>query len=195
MNIRHYIETRWKWLLPAATIMVLAAVIGYKGMVSRPDLTDSVAFINFQVLLNDSQAGRGINAQVTSRRKELQKEAEAKLTEFQKLQDDIKRQRAAVSSAEFDTKAKELDQKVGEWNLQSQKREAEFNNAVANAVKVVQQVVREQAADVARDNRIKAVLSAEQAFYADRRLDITEEVIARLDEKLPKVEVQFEEKH
>jgi Skp family chaperone for outer membrane proteins len=178
-----------------SSIAVIAAgVAAYYGAFppgshSADEQTAQIAFVDFPRILKESAAGKSLNSQVEAKQKALKDEAEAKLKEFKREQEEIKA--AKLSKEELDNKGKELQYDINKWNEESAERQADITNAANTAIKGIQEVVRNESSAIAVESNLAAVLPYEQAFYAQQGLDLTPEIMQRLDKKLKKVDIQF----
>ena len=86
-----------------------------------------------------------------------------------------------------------LQKKLNDWNAEAQKRDAAIKTAANPAVQKIQDTLREQLAKIAAEHKFTAILPLQEAFYADKDMDVTQEAIQHLNAQLPKVDVQFED--
>jgi len=174
--------------IAAAAVSVLAAfyVAGHRSSASRP----SVAFVDFAAVMEQSDAGKSIHKQLDPREQTLQNEAQAKIKELQREQDELNKRRNSLSAEKLSESTAALQKKLADWNAEAQKRDAVLKAAANPAIQKMQQTLREQLANIASENRFTAILPLQDAFYADKELDVTSEAIRRMNEQLPKVEIQ-----
>lgn len=142
------------------------------------------AYINSQVILQRAPGSDQVQAAIT-------KERETALASVQKLQDSLKtafdafQQRQATLSPEqraqqeqqFRQKQVEFDQRVGQMEQQVAQRQYELLKPMMDQIRSVLDAIREEEGyafifDVASESNL--------IVAADRKLDITERVIARL---------------
>lgn len=176
----------------AAIVAVLVAA-HTAGLRASRENQMPVAFIDFPLLMQESDVGKSINAQVEPKKKAFQDQAQAKFKEFKQEEGDIRANRNSMNAAEFDEKNKVLQQKVAEWNDNIQKRQNDLNNAVSAAIVNIKQVLQGELVAIAAENNISTILPAELAFFQQKKLDVTPEAIRRLNEKLAKIDLKLEE--
>lgn len=180
--------------LSISTVASIAAIImagvalsysmGNRAGTNRP----TVGFIDFQALLQQSDAGKSIRDQVEPRRAKLQKAAEAKLKEFKQEQEDIKKSGDDKSPEALAN----LQKKIDAWNAQAQREQAIIDAAANPAIQQVDQALRAQVEALAEENKLTAVLPMQSAFYVSKSQDMTSDAIRRLNKVLTKVDVKFE---
>ncbi|MDE3060473.1 MAG: OmpH family outer membrane protein [Pseudomonadota bacterium] len=152
-----------------------------------------VAFVNFQVVMKNSEAGKALNAYATPRQQALQNAAQSKLDEFKQSQQDLEKHRSSLSPDEFNARSRALQQNIDYFNAEQQKRLAAINGVADTAMQRLQATLRDQIAAIAQENDVEAVLSTDQAFYAEPKLDLTSEAIRRLDQKLGQADLHLPE--
>jgi len=185
------------FLMWVALATIAAAVIflyHIQGTHTTEEDNGVVAFASFQQVLQQSNAGKSISSQVSPKEKALQEELETKKKEFQLLADDLNKKHKFLSKAEYDEKGKNLQQMITNFNNNIQKRHAAINIAAKATVEKVHQVMQQELATMAEEYHFSSILPAEQALYMDKKLDVTSEVIRRLDKTLSNVDLHVEEK-
>jgi outer membrane protein len=71
----------------------------------------------------------------------------------------------------------------------AQSRKRQLDKAFAQAMEQVRVELIKQVAELARELGVGAVLFQDQIVIAERKLDITETALKRVNQKLPKVKV------
>jgi len=56
----------------------------------------------------------------------------------------------------------------------------------------VNEIIKEIIADIAKDKNYEVIIPASQTVFFNETLDISEEVLKKLDKKITKVDVKFE---
>ena len=179
------------WIAVVAALVAVIAAAHTAGVHESHERTQ-VAFIDFPLIMRESDVGKSLNSQVVPKKQALQEEAQAKLKFFQKQEDDIRANRFSAKPAEIEAQFRALQQKVNEWNEAVQKGQNELDNAVSEAVVQIKQVLQEQLALIADKEHVSAILPSELAFFRQKQLDLTPEAIRLLNEKLPAIDLKLE---
>lgn len=166
--------------------LVLSVVAFSYSMGKSPASRPAIGFIDFQAVVQQSDAGKSIREQVEPKRLKLQEAAEAKLKELRQEQDELKKQ--GNTSAEANAA---LQKKIDDWNVEAQRQQAALDAAVNPAMQELEKALRAQVNDMATDNKVSAILPMQSAFYTDRALDLTSEAIRRLNKSTPEISVKF----
>ena len=99
--------------------------------------------------------------------------------------------RAALDQSAYEQAAQSFQDRVAEVQRTVQARKRELDEAFARAMNEVRQKMVATVAQVADERGYQVVLFKNQIVIAAKSLDISEEVQARLDFTLPKVDVDL----
>lgn len=145
--------------------------------------------VDHQRILRESKAAKSIQQQLEVRRRlyldQLAKE-EQRLNEVGK---ELARQRGVLSAEAFAQKRKEYEEAVQALQRASNERRRQLDEALAAANNVVRQALKEIVDELAETRGFNLVLPASGVLLYSPKIDITDEVLARLDRKLPTVKV------
>ena len=148
-----------------------------------------VAIVNYQRILEESSATRAIKEQLLQRRQLYQEEITKQEQGLRQADQDLSRQRAILAPDAFSQKRREFEAKVAEVQLGAQTRKRELDEAWDYSVREVQSALRAIIAELAEERGFNVVLGRSQVMYADAAYNISDEVLARLNERLPTVTV------
>ena len=150
---------------------------------------DKVVYIDMNKILTDSKVGIFVE-------KELTKSHEAKLDDFKKTEEKLKKEeidliskRNVMAREEFDKNVKILNEKAQEYQTQrrqwfddiSQKR----NKARAEVLKSLDPIMT----DYFEKNNISLILYKRNIAIGISELDVTDKIIDELNKKLPSIKL------
>jgi Skp family chaperone for outer membrane proteins len=163
-------------------ILVLMMLAPAFGQAPRPahaqQLPPAVAaVIDYQRILRDAAAARSIREQIENRRKGYQ--------------DEISKQEHRLYEADeaFADKRRAFEEDVGEVQRLVQERRRELDRVAEVALNEVKTALIEIVTGIAEDRGFNLVLPSSEVLFFARKIDLTEEVLAKLDAKLPDVVV------
>lgn len=176
--------------LKLAFLLCLSFVLLAPTFAAAQDATaGQIAIIDIKKILNESKATKGIQEQIEGQRKKVQadvtKQEEALRAEDKKLAE----QRSVLSAEAFAAKQKTFKEKVLKAQKEVQDHRGKLETAYNKALASVQEVLIETLKEMAKKRGFKAVIPAAHVAYYDDSLDITNDVLKKLDEKLPSVKV------
>lgn len=153
-----------------------------------------VAVVNVQKVMAESTAAKNIREQLESKQKTFQSELTKKAESLQKEKQDIAKQQSVLSKEAFETKAREFNKKETEVQKDVQQKRAMLDGATEKALSDIQKATIEIIAEIAKERKLTLALPTSQILYADNTLDISDEVVTRLNKQVPKLEVKFDAK-
>ena len=152
----------------------------------------SLAVVDFRGVLAKSEAARNIRSAVDERRRELRKyflEVETSLRDEQK---DLSKKRSIVTAEAFEQRARKLKEKAQSAQKLAQTSNQKLKKSFDQAMDKVQKELLGIVAEVAEESGVGVVLFRSAIVIAVKKLDISKEVLQRLNKKLPEVKVRFE---
>ena len=152
----------------------------------------SLAVVDFRGVLAKSEAARNIRSAVDKKRQELRKyflEVENSLRDEQK---DLSKKRSIVTAEAFEQRARNLKEKAQSAQKLAQTSNQKLKKSFDQAMDKVQKELLRIVAEVAEESGVGVVLFRSAIVIAVKKLDISKEVLQRLNKKLPEVKVRFE---
>jgi outer membrane protein len=149
--------------------------------------TAVAAVIDYQRILREAAAARSIRDQIEARRKLYQEEVSKEEQRLHEADKAFAKERAVLSAEAFAEKRREFEQEVAEVQRLVQERRRELDRLSAAALNEVKQALIEIVTSMAEERGFNLVLPSSEVLFFARTLDLTEEVLAQLDGRLPDV--------
>lgn len=177
--------------LVAALLLALAvAAAGMPGAARAQQLPPAVAaVIDYQRVLREAAAARSIREQIESRRKAYQEEISKEEQRLHEADKAFAKQRSVLTPEAFAEKRREFEQEVAEVQRLVQERRRALDELSAEALNQVKTALIEVVTSIADERGFNLVLPSSEVLFFSRRIDVTEEVLAKLDARLPDVRV------
>jgi len=156
--------------------------------------TASIAVVNIQQVMRDSTAAKSVREQLESKQKSFQSEITKKEEALQKEDQELGKQKSVLSKEAFEKKATEFRKKAAEVQKEVQTKKALLDSGFERALNDIQKSVNDIIAEMAKEKSFQLAVPTSQILYADDKMDISKDVLERLNKKLPKVDVKFEAK-
>jgi outer membrane protein len=147
------------------------------------------AVIDYQRILRDAAAARSIREQIEARRKTYQEEISKEEQRLHEIDKEFARQRSVLSPEDFAEKRREFEQDVTGVQRKVQERRRELDRLSAAALNEVKQALIAIVTSIAEERGFNLVLPSSDVLFFARSLDLTEEVLAKLDARLPQVQL------
>jgi len=167
------------WMI-AASLPVLAAD-------PPPAQSIVVVVVDTQRVLEESKAGKTIQSQMQQQVSTYQKNISKQDQDLSAAQQDLQRQQAILAQDAFALKVKEFDQRVNEARKRAQEAQQNLSESQRAAIGKVEYAMLQVVADLAKERGANLVLNKSTVVMFD-----SDEVIKRLDDKLPAVTVSFD---
>jgi len=148
-----------------------------------------LAVINVEAIRRASLAVKSISEQIGKHRSAFQAEIQKEEEALRNANQELARQRTLLSAEAFAAKRQEFEQKVTSVQRLVQERKLKLDRAQGEAMGKVQDTLNEIVTTIANERELALILSKEQTILAAKPLDITAEVLSRLDKALPAVKV------
>ena len=169
----------------AAALLCLAAPAG--SAQEGPQMT--VAVLGVQEIAHRATAGQAVQAEVRKREEALKLELERRENALLAADQQLQQQRATMSQEEFVRKRNELGQQLSDIRKYAQDQKAAITAMVHKGEAQIQQALDEIVHEVATAKNITLVLDKAQVVRYPSQIDITGEVLEKLNARLPSVDL------
>ncbi len=179
-----------RWALAAAAVgltLVAVPVSGAKADAKPP----VVAIVDIQFILHESTAGKAVQKGLESQGEIFHREIAAEEDKLRQGQQDLERQHASLTEEAFTKKRRDFEKQVADYQRDLQARQKALQQGEAEAQRTILGAINEVLGGLAHEKSIDLVLARPAVFYADPELDVTQEVLGRLNRKLPTVTVNI----
>lgn len=182
-----------RWLCLAAGALLLAvapwAARTAEGQAPARLPPATAAVVDVQRIFKDASAARAISDQVEARRRLYQEEI---AKEEQRLHDsdkDIARQRTTLTPDAYADMRRNFESQVAEVQRKVQERRRQLDQAKAVALNEVREAMIDVARTLAEERGFNLLLPSSGLVLFSPQIDLTDDILARLDQKLPNVKV------
>jgi outer membrane protein len=150
----------------------------------------TIAVVDFQRVLRESAAGRSIMSQLDGEQRKLRDQVSRMQEEVRTAENELKRKLAVMAPDQATAERDGLQRKEAEYQRILQDKQEAMQRGEQEAGLVVNDNMRDIVQQYAAERRIGVVLQKQAVIsMADKNMDITDEVIQRLNAKLPSVTV------
>lgn len=195
---RRSAQRRWprRAGLPAfALVLVLVSVLA--GAVppsaaqeaSSPLPPATAAVIDYQRVMREARAAQSIRNQVEARRVRYQEEIAAEEQRLLEADRELARQRSILSTEAFAERRKAFEEEVAQVQRFVQERRQQLDDVSAMALGEVREAVIQVVGELADQRGFNLVLPSAGVLLFSPQIEITDEVLDRLDKSLPEVRV------
>jgi outer membrane protein len=148
-----------------------------------------VGIVDVQRILNEASAARDIREQVEEFRTAYLAELTLEEGRLRGEEQELSRQRSVLSADALAGRERAFRTRVAEVQQRAQTISRQLENAFGKAMNEVRQAMLPIFADLTRERGINIIVPKSQILFAVRTLEITDEVLLRLDAALPEVAI------
>jgi outer membrane protein len=153
----------------------------------------SMATVDMQQVMSDAKAAKSAKTQLEAKQKAFQASVNQTEVQLQKGDQDLAKQRSVLSAEAFKGKLEAFRKQAAAAQKDVQSKRLKLRRAFEMAIVTIQKEVTSIIAQVAAEKQYDIVIPSAQTLYHKPDLDITAEVLSRLDAKLPSMTVNFGE--
>ena len=173
--------------------LLAVAVVLLLGFEAQAADAPKIAIVDIQKIVAESSATKDINKQLEKKKNEFQTQINKQEEALMKEDQELGKKKASLSSEAFEKKRKDFQEKVATVQRDVQKKRAQLENSYTEALGKVQKAVVDIIKDMADDKGFALAIPASQALYYQSQMDISSDVLSKLDSKLPAVKVEIKD--
>ena len=151
---------------------------------------DNIAFIDLNIVFDNSNAGKKINKQVNDKRKKNSKNFNELKKKFDSDRDKLIAQKNVISPEEYEKKLIELDSNLKKYNLKINKENNELNQYQIKARKKFFDSIRPILENYAKENSIDVILKKENILIGKTTLDISKDILDLFNKKIKTISIE-----
>jgi Skp family chaperone for outer membrane proteins len=150
----------------------------------------TIAVVDMQRVVVESAAGRSIQSQLEGERRKIRDQISKLEEELKNGENELRRQRSVMSPDAVNEQAQALQRKQADAQRIVQERQEAFSKGSNDATNVVLDNMRDIVQTLSAERHVGMVVRKEVVLsMSDKNMDITDDVIQRLNTKLPSVTV------
>jgi len=178
-------------LIQAFGIMALAAALLAPAPAAwAQKKTPAIAVVDLVQIMQNSESAKAIRSQMEKISKSYQATIAGEKDKLEKEAQDLEQKRSTMAADALQQKQREFQQKIATYERELQGRRNKLADVSNAALKQVQDAIVAVVDQIAKETQVSLVITKDTVLHASADLDITTEVMKRLNAKLPTVAVQ-----
>lgn len=153
----------------------------------------SIAVVDVQALLTRSDAAESLRKQLSARQDKIQAELKTHEKTLRDMEKDLKQKRESLTPDEYAKQRKAFDEKLLETRKLAQERKAAQDEAFGTGVKAIREEILQIVADLSEERGYHLVLSRQNVVLVSKSIDISDEVMKRLNAKMKTVDISVKD--
>lgn len=150
--------------------------------------------VDMSKVIKEAEAAKGIFNELEGRRKEYQTQIKKEEDTLGAAEKEILKLKQKLSKEEFEKKAREFETKIVNAQKGVQERKKTLDAAYGSSMHKLRGEAAKIISEIAKERGYSAVFTQEAVIMASESLDMTEEVIVRLNKSVKKIPVEWAEK-
>ena len=146
-----------------------------------------ISYVDMELLMNSSEAGKSITSQLTTIHKKTMTELKKIEEELKKEESELIKQKNVMSNEEFEKKLSLLRNKASDYQKQRKKFNDSINKKRLDATSKLISLIQPILAEYANNNSISIIFQKKNIVIGKTELDITEDVLKILNENHKKI--------
>ena len=170
--------------------VVSTSIFLFSSPVFAHEEANNIAVVDFQKVFVESAVGKDVTAKLEAQRKKFEDSRNKKEAELVKTNEDLKKQQSILATEAFEKKRKDFEEKVQAFQQDLQTDSAKFEKMRNTALEHIENAAREITSDLAKEKHLKLVVAQNVALFAADDINLTSEVLKRLDKKLKSIDLK-----
>jgi Skp family chaperone for outer membrane proteins len=150
-----------------------------------------VAIVDIQRILQSSSASKSVQSQLEEQRSKFQTQIAAEEAGLRKAEQELTKLRETAKPEDYLEREQQLQQRFLTVERHVQARRKVLDQAHTDSMNSVRNGLVDTVSQIAKERGVNLVIVKQQVIWNDQTIDITDEVLARLDKQLPNVQVKI----
>jgi len=152
----------------------------------------SIAVLDVEKIVKESSAMRDIQGKVTKKQDEYQKDVTKKQKDLEAEQKKLEGKKNILAKEAFEKEMKKFEEKVDDLKAFVDKKQNSLKKASMDSMSKVNDKIKDIIAEISKEKDVDLIVPTSQTLFYKDEMDISAEVLKRLNKKITKVDVKFE---
>jgi Skp family chaperone for outer membrane proteins len=149
----------------------------------------TIAVVDIKKIIDESLAAKTAKAEVDKLKNKYIAEIKANEKKLQDRQKELMEQKKALSQDAFNKKVVEFRQRINDERQSAMKKEKILESAFIKSLELIRDETMKVVAEIAKAKNIDIVVPTSQLLFAKSGIDISSEVLTKLNKRLSKVDI------
>ena len=150
---------------------------------------NQIVYINMEKLFNESIVGISFNEKISKLSKSNQEKIKNLEEEIKTEDNNINSKRNILSEEELKNKINDLNEKIKRYQTILKKNQDDINKKKIDGSNIILNNLKPILSEYSKKNSISMVLQKQNVVIGKKELDITEDIIKILNEKIKKIDI------
>ncbi len=172
-----------------AVFAILASAPFSASVLAQVPHEAMIGIVDVEKILRDSKASQSIRPTINEMRKDFQKQVSEHEQKLRRAEQELNRQRAILAPEAFAKKRRTFSEQARKAQTRVQERRRDLDKAFNDTKNKILQNLIIVAQELATEKKLNVLLEKRKVFISAKKLDLTSDIIKRLNKRLPKVSI------
>ena len=174
-----------------AVFAILASAPFSASVLAQVPHEAMIGIVDVEKILRDSKASQSIRPTINEMRKDFQKQVSEHEQKLRRAEQELNRQRAILAPEAFAKKRRTFSEQARKAQTRVQERRRDLDKAFNDTKNKILQNLIIVAQELATEKKLNVLLEKRKVFISAKKLDLTSDIIKRLNKRLPKVSIDI----
>lgn len=176
-------------ILALGTLFAWVALAGVAPAQEPTKIFVKIAVIDMQRIRRTAAVVKDIGIQIKAYRTAFQTDVRKEEKELRTANQELARQRTILAPEAFAAERRKFEEKLAAVQRSVQQRKQELDKVQGGVLQTVREALHGIILNFANENGLTLIFAKKQTILVAKPLEITDEILARLDKKLPQLKV------
>ena len=173
------------------TFLMTAVMIAAILLPNLAQAQSKIAVVDIRLLLTESKAAKSIQSQIKERRDSFVNDLASEEKKLRGMEKTLIEQKAELSQEDFVEKRQDFEKELIDTRKEATEKRRDLEEAAAKASQKLRDEITTIVQEVADESEYDLVLSMQDVVIGSNTLNITDEVLKRLNKNVSKISVKF----
>ena len=172
--------------------LLIFTLIASNGLANENYPNTSIAIVDLNLILSDSKAAKDATKQFETIQKNTEEEIIASDKTMLEERNKLIEQQSVIAPEAFELKAKDYEKKLQNYQSEKQNKLRNLEGVLQKARNEILENVKPILEELSKDLGVTVILEKNSVLLSATNMDITENVIKKLNKELPKIKVSLD---
>ncbi len=173
-----------------AVLMTLFVSMAGIGFCAPAYAETKIAVVDVGKILTSSKAAKSIKKQINEKRKSFLKSVKEQEDKLREKQKDIEKKRSDMSKKELEKAAQNFEKRRIEARNDLKNKKAALDKGYSKAMNKLTDTITEVCQKIADEQKIDLIITRQNIIIGSKSLDITSDVMKKMNKELPSLPLE-----
>ena len=173
-------------------VFFLTFLFGFNSIAETNYPFTSIAIVDLNMILTDSKAAKNATEQFEAIQKSTEDEIVASDKEMLDERNRLIEQQSVIAPEAFELKAKDFEKKLQNYNTEKQAKLRKLEGVLQKARNDILENVKPILEELSQELGVTVILEKNSVLLSANNMDITNDIVKKLNKKLPKIKVSLD---